>query len=142
MSAISLASNVSQLSTTSTAPSGATKGFTWKEYNAERSPEIQQLADALKSGNLGAAEQAYQNLVALGKSQLHQDNPFVKANRALDFNAIGGALQNGDLAGAQQAFADLQSTFKLPPTSVQSASTTASSGDTNVASAGGVNVVA
>src|ERR1700733_13420997 len=116
MSAISLAPNVSQLTTTTAASSsGATKGFSWKEYNAERAPEVQQLAAALQSGNLGAAEQAYQNLVALGKSQLNQDNPFVKTNRALDFNAIGGALQNGDLAGAQQAFADLQSTFRLPP---------------------------
>jgi len=144
MSAISLTSNVPQLSTTTPASGNATQRFTWKEYNAERAPEIQQLADALKSGNLAGAEQAYQNLVALGKRQLHRDNPFLKANRASDFNAVGNALQSGDLAGAQQAFADLQSTFasKLPPASVQSPSAAVSSGNPAATDAGGVNVIA
>ena len=141
MSAISLTNNLLQASSTAPASGSATQRFTWKEYNAERAPELQQLAKALKSGDLSAAEEAYQNLVALGKSQLHQDNPFVKANRALDFNAIGGALQNGDLAGAQQAFADLQSTFRLPPASVTtpSAAVTENPGATE---AGSVNVTA
>jgi len=139
MSAISLTSNVPQ--PVSIAPASTSTKFNWKEYNAERGPEVQQLADALKSGNLGAAEQAYQNLIALGKSQLHQDNPFVKANRALDFNAIGGALQNGDLAGAQQAFNDLQNTFKLPPASANPSSSVSPS-NAGAAEAGGVNVVA
>ncbi len=86
-------------------------------YFKERQPEILQLNEALKSGNLAAAQQAYNNLVALGKNVLHKDNPFLRSDRGLDFNAIGGALQNGDLAGAQQAFAALESTFgqKLPP---------------------------
>ncbi len=86
-------------------------------YFKERRPEVQQLKDALSSGDLNAAKQAYDNLVALGHNVLHKDNPFLRSDRALDFNAIGGALQNGDLAGALQAFAALQSTFghKLPP---------------------------
>ena len=78
---------------------------------------MQQLKDALQSGNLAAAQQDYSNLVALGNNVLGKDNPFIRSDRALDFNAIGGALQNGDLAGAQQAFAALENTFqqKLPP---------------------------
>ena len=86
-------------------------------YFKERRAEVQQLGEALNSGDLSAAQQDYNNIVALGNQVLHQDNPFLRSNRALDFNAIGGALQNGDLAGAQQAFAALQSTFhqKLPP---------------------------
>src|SRR5271169_4468323 len=102
MSAISLSSlALSQpLSPTSTAPTGPNSTF-WQKYLNERRPDVQQLKDALKSGNLSAAEQAYNNLVALGNNVLHRDNPFVRSDRALDFNAVGGALQNGDLAGAQ-----------------------------------------
>jgi hypothetical protein len=69
------------------------------------------LQEALKSGDLAGAEQAYNNLVALGNKVLGKDNPFLLSNRAFDFNAIGGALQNGDLSGARQAFQALADTF-------------------------------
>jgi hypothetical protein len=99
----------------STGPS--TPPTSLQTYFKERRVEVQQLNEALKSGDLSAAQQAYNNIVALGNNELHKDNPFLRSDRGLDFNAIGGALQNGDLAGAQQAFAALQSTFggKLPP---------------------------
>ena len=86
-------------------------------YFKERHAELQQLNKALQSGDLAAAQQDYNKLVALGNDVLHKDNPFLRSDRALDFNAIGRALENGDLSGAQQAFAALQSTFeqKLPP---------------------------
>lgn len=89
----------------------------WQEYIAQRRPEVQELKKALDAGDLSAAQQAYNNLVALGNQVLHRDNPFLRQDRALDFNAIGGALQNGDLDGARQAFAALHDTFqrKLPP---------------------------
>jgi len=146
MSAINLSSIVPQpLSTapTSTPVSTNRKEGFWKEYNSERAPEIQQLGAALKSGNLAEAEQAYNNLVALGNKDLHQANPFVRANRALDFNAIGGALQNGDLAGARKAFADLENTFKKTPSASPTAAP-ASVGSSNAggAEASGVNVIA
>ena len=101
-------------------PSATTVSSFLKAYFAERRPEIQDLQTALKSGDLSAAKEAYNNLVALGNKVLGKDNPFLKANRAFDFNAVGGALQNGDLAGAQKAFAALESTFEKqapPPTS-------------------------
>ena len=82
-----------------------------KQYFKERNSEIKELAEALKSGNLAAAEQAYNNVVALGNNVLHKDNPFLRSDRGLDFNAIGGALQNGDLDGARQAFLALKDTF-------------------------------
>jgi hypothetical protein len=116
MSAISLSNLVPQPSGTNTGASASVTTF-WQKYISERRPEVQQLDTALKSGDLKAAEQAYNNLVSLGNTVLGKDNPFTRSDRALDFNAIGGALQNGDLAGAQQAFAALESTFKLPPTS-------------------------
>jgi hypothetical protein len=110
MSAISLSNIAPQPSSTTLRVSTDPITF-WQKYIAERGPEVQQLKEALQSGDLSAAEKAYNNLVALGNTVLHKDNPFVRADRALDFNAIGGALENGDLAGARQAFAALQSTF-------------------------------
>jgi len=62
---------------------------------------------------LSGAKAAYNNLVSLGKNELHQNNPFVLTNRAADFRAIGSALQSGNISGAQQALAALDSTFKL-----------------------------
>lgn len=143
MSAISLSSLASQpLSTTQTVSTDPKLTF-WQKYIDERRPEVQQLNDALKSGDLAAAQQAYNNLVALGNNVLHKDNPFVRPDRSLDFNAIGGALQNGDLAGAQQAFAALESTFgqKLPP-AASLAPPSAPVDAANAGSANGVNVIA
>ena len=112
MSAINLSSVVSQ---PLPAPTATTASTFWQQYISERRPEVQQLKDALQTGDIAAAQQDYNNLVALGNNVLGKDNPFTRSDRALDFNAIGGALQNGDLAGAQQAFAQLESTFKQPP---------------------------
>jgi hypothetical protein len=132
MSAISLPSIVAQ-------PSSTTSAIThnptpWQKYLAERRPEVKQLQEALQSGDLSGAEAAYNNLVSLGKSVLHQNNPFVWTNRAADFSAIGGALQSGDLAAAQQAFSALENTFKLRPS--------AESNPAAPTSESGVNVIA
>jgi soluble cytochrome b562 len=66
-----------------------------------------QLASALNSGNLSAAQQAYATLSQqLSSSQgwsTNGNNPFATA-----LNQIGQDLQNGDLGGAQQALASLQ----------------------------------
>jgi hypothetical protein len=117
MSAINLSTIVPQPSTTTPTTPSTSSTTLWQKYISERRPEVQQLKDALQSGDLAAAQQDYNNLVALGNKVLHKDNPFTRSDRALDFNAVGGALQNGDLAGAQQAFGVLESTFqqKLPP---------------------------
>jgi hypothetical protein len=106
MSAISLTNFSSSLPTTST-----------PNYFKERRADLEQLNQALKSGDLVSAQQDYNNLVTLGKNDLQRDNPFLRSDRGQDFNEIGAALQNGDLSGAQQAFAALQSTFKVPPPS-------------------------
>ena len=114
-------------------------------YFKERRAEVQQLGEALKSGDLSAAQQAYNNIVALVNQVLHQDNPFLRSNRALDFNAIGGALQNGDLSGARQALAALESTFgpKDPSVSASVPLTVANlSGTSNADSKSGLNVTA
>lgn len=101
-----------------TTPTATAEGTFLQKYFKERRPEIQELRDALKSGDLTEARRAYNDLVALGNKVLHKDNPFLRADRALDFNAIGGALQRGDLDGARQAFAALERSFEKPtPTS-------------------------
>jgi len=102
--------NASQPVSTAPTPSSSPKTLL-QQYLKERRPEVQQLQEALKSGDLAGAEQAYNNLVALGNKVLGKDNPFLLSNRAFDFNAIGGALQNGDLSGARQAFQALADTF-------------------------------
>jgi hypothetical protein len=132
MSAISLTNT--PLSTTPSTPATS-----WQTYVKERQPELQKLNEALKSGDLAAAQQDYNNLVALGNNVIHKDNPFLRSDRALDFDAIGGALQNGDLAGARRAVAALESTFqqkKVPPADTAASSTPAA------ASSGNLNVVA
>jgi outer membrane protein assembly factor BamD (BamD/ComL family) len=78
------------------------------------------MQEALQSGNLSGAETAYNNLDSLANTVLHQNNPFVRSDRAADFSAIGGELQSGDLSAAQQALAELESTFKLRPSAESS----------------------
>jgi hypothetical protein len=90
------------------------------DFRQQRKTEIQQLGQALQSGDADAAQQAYDVLVALGQNgPLRNGQTFHRADRAQDFAAIGQALRSGDLAGAKQAFTDLVNTFghrnQLPP---------------------------
>ncbi len=102
-----------------------------QQYFQTRQSDLQQLAQALGSGDLAGAQTAYNNIVQLGHSgPFASGDPFSRSQREQDFAAIGQALQSGDLAGAQTAFNTLQSTFQRG-TSAQnplSASSTSSSG--------------
>ncbi|MGO9542430.1 MAG: hypothetical protein ACLPN2_17760, partial [Terriglobales bacterium] len=83
-----------------------------QSYFQTRRSDLQQLGEALSSGNLANAQTAYNSITTLGQSGPFKDGqPFISQQREQDFNAIGSALQSGDLAGAQQAFATLESTF-------------------------------
>ncbi len=91
-----------------------------QEFRQARRAGLEQLGNALESGNADAAQQAYDALVALGQNgPFRNSKPFQRPDRAQDFAAIGQALQSGDLAGAQQAFTALLNTFghrsQLPP---------------------------
>jgi hypothetical protein len=130
MSAISLSSIVAQPSSTSSAISS--NPTSWQKYLAERRLDVGQLKEALQSGDLSGAKAAYNNLVSLGKTDIHQNNPFTLTNRAADFSAIGGALQSGNLSGAQQALAALDSTFKLHPGAESNPAASASESGVNV----------
>ena len=70
----------------------------------QRRSAFQQLGQALQSGDLGAAQSAYNLLTQnASTSAASQTNPLSQ-----DFSAIGQALQSGDLKGAQSAFAKFQ----------------------------------
>jgi hypothetical protein len=90
-----------------------------QSYFQTRNSDVQQLGQALQSGNLTAAQTAFNNITSLG-----QNGPFASGNsfrgpqREQAFEAIGQALQNGDLAGAQSAFAALKATAQGTPTGV------------------------
>ncbi len=82
-------------------------------YFQTRSADVRQLGKALGSGDLGAAQTAFNAIGALGQSgPFGGGHPFVSQQREQDFQAVGQALQAGDLAGAQAAFATLKSTFQ------------------------------
>jgi len=64
--------------------------------------DIQQLGQALQSGNLSDAQSAYNNAEQLVPSGA-QNGPLATA-----LSAVGQALQSGNLSGAQQAFSSVQ----------------------------------
>jgi len=83
-----------------------------QSFYQQRQSDVQQLGQALQSGNLAGAQQAFNAIQTLGQSgPFASGDPFRNSTRESDFSAIGQALQSGDLAGAQTAFAALQSTF-------------------------------
>jgi hypothetical protein len=102
-----------------------------EQYFQTRQSDLQQLGQALGSGDLAGAETAYNNIVQLGQSgPFASGDPFSRPQREQDFAAIGQALQSGDLAGAQAAFSTLQNTFQTGAgaENLPSASATSSSG--------------
>lgn len=83
-----------------------------QDFFQHRKADLQQLGEALRSGDADAAQHAYDALVALGQNgPLRNGRTFHRADRAQDFAAIGQALASGDLAGARAAFRALASTF-------------------------------
>jgi DNA-binding FadR family transcriptional regulator len=70
---------------------------------------FQQLSQALQSGDLATAQQAYatlmQSLPGQGSTSSGSQSPFQQA-----ISSIGSALQSGDLSGAQKAMQSLQQT--------------------------------
>ena len=78
----------------------------------QRRADFQQLAQALQSGDLSGAQQAFAALQQAGSSSgtQGQGSPPSGQNNPLasDLSTLGQALQSGDLSSAQKAFATLQ----------------------------------
>lgn len=111
------------------------------QYFQSRHGDLNQLGQALSSGDLAGAQTAYNKIVSLGqKGPFQGGDPFVVKQREQDFTAIGQALQSGDLAGAQMAYNTLESTLTkagprfdpVPPTA--GSSNTSSNSSSNIAS--------
>ena len=78
-----------------------------------RQSDLQQLRQALSTGDLAGAQAAYSNIVTLGKNgPFAGGDPFKLTPREQDFKAVGQALQAGDLGAAKQAFGALKATFQ------------------------------
>jgi len=67
----------------------------------QKRTEFQQLTQALQSGNLTNAQQAFSALTK-GSSGIQS------IQLTQDFNTLGSALQSGDLAGARDAYSAVQ----------------------------------
>jgi hypothetical protein len=84
-----------------------------QQYFRTRQTDLQQLGQALGTGDLAGAQTAFQAITQLGQGgPFASGDPFANSQREQDFTTIGQALQSGDLAGAQQAFGDLKATLE------------------------------
>jgi len=92
-----------------------------QSFYQTRSADLKQLGNALQSGDLNGAQQAFDALAALGQNgPFANSEPFSKSSRAQAFDAIGQALQSGNLAAAQTAFTSLATGRNISPPTPQS----------------------
>ncbi len=121
LSSATVGANQSSSAATGTSTSTSTAESIYQQlqdFRSARQTDLQQLGQALSSGDLTSAQQDYTNLVQLGQQgPFSSGQPFQRADRAQDFQAIGQAFQSGDAAGAQQDLAKLESTFGQQSTS-------------------------
>lgn len=79
-----------------------------QSYFQQRTADLSQLQQALQSGDVSDAQQAYNAIVALGQQgPLPNGTPFYSTKLEQDFQAVGQALQSGDMNAAVQAFKEL-----------------------------------
>jgi len=71
--------------------------------NQQQRAEFQRLTQALQSGNLTTAQQAFSALTNSAKSSGIQSLQLTQ-----DLNALGSALQSGNLTGARNAYSAVQ----------------------------------
>src|SRR6476646_7431133 len=119
-------------------------------YFQQRSADLQKLGQAIRSGDLAAAQQDYKAIQDLGQSgPFANGDPFQMSQRERAFEVIGKALQSGDLSAAQQAFHHLISSFRrahmqsplADSVELNGTSSTASSGSAAPAPASGPEIV-
>jgi hypothetical protein len=86
-----------------------------RQFFHTRHNDLQQLGQALSSGDLAGAQTAFNKIVTLGQAgPFNGGEPFLIKQRDQNFAAVGQALQSGDLAGAQTAFNALENSFNNP----------------------------
>jgi hypothetical protein len=128
------------------AVSGSSLYTQLQQYFQTRTSDVQQLGQALGSGDLAGAQTAFNAITTLGQSgPFASGDPFRNSTREQDFAAIGTALQSGNLGDAQQAFASLESTFHRSqgttnPTPVAGPAPQPATGESNVGPAVVINL--
>ena len=91
---------------------GPVTGFSQQQFFTQRTNDMDQLRQALMSGNLAGAQSAYNDIVSLGQQgPLANGAPFAVADRENDFLAIGQALQAGDLTSALSSLQAIHQSF-------------------------------
>jgi hypothetical protein len=71
--------------------------------NQQQRTEFQQLTQALQSGNLSSAQQAFGAL-----ANNASNSGLLSVQMSQDLSKLGSALQSGNLAGARQAYSSVQ----------------------------------
>src|SRR5271170_718416 len=71
--------------------------------NQQQQSEFQQLTQALQSGNLTNAQQAFSSLTSSATN-----SGLLSVQLTQDLSKLGSALQSGNLTGAQQAYSSVQ----------------------------------
>jgi len=70
---------------------------------------LSQIGQALQSGNLSAAQQAFSSITSVGPYvRAHSHVPAMTGKLSQGLDQLGQALQSGNLTTAQQAFAAVQ----------------------------------
>jgi len=110
--------------------------------NSPVSKTLNTIGQALQSGNLTAAQQAFSSLPpgltgsSAGSHHAHAGRMQNSFEQSL--NQLGQALQSGNMSGAQQAFAALQQNWQqIMPNSVEGVT---AAGQTSSASGGGFSI--
>jgi hypothetical protein len=107
------AGGFSRMSISSITP-GAGVAQPWQNVFQQQRQDFSQLAQALQTGDLSGAQQAYANLQSLQQSQ-SSSNSNSNPNESpiqKDFAALGQALASGNLSQAQSDFSQLQNDLK------------------------------
>jgi hypothetical protein len=105
---------------------GPVASISVQQFFTQRTSDMNQLRQALMSGDLTGAQNAYNAIVSLGKQgPLANGAPFAVADRESDFQAIGTALQAGDLTSALNSLQAIHQSFLKqygPPVKTDSSS--------------------
>jgi hypothetical protein len=97
---------------------------TLESYVQQRGTDLQQLGQALESGDLTAAQSAYSALKTLAQNGPFSDShAFNLMRRQSEFAAIGRDLESGNLTAARRAFAELRGNRASDPAGAEGSQT-------------------
>jgi soluble cytochrome b562 len=100
--------------------------ITWQEKMKQFQTNFESLDNALQSGNLTLAQQAFATLLQ-GTPSNNNPQDTIKS----DFDALGKALNSGDMAAAKKAFSKLEQDMQTLKTSRHHHHKKASQSDTD-----------